>query len=168
MSNDIGDDLKNIIVREASLEDAQLIAELTRASWADKVNLKSTGHRENAEIVTKDLINGGAYILHVNDIPSGSVRWLPIEGERDVWEVRRMGVLPIYRGKNLSEHLLEAVIHRAQSSGVNELRLGVRADQPRLVDFYATYGFEVAPELEYPHDMGQEATPTLMRRIFNN
>jgi len=167
MSDDIGDDLKNIVVREAILEDAQLIADLTRASWADKVKATSSGHRESALAVLKDLKNGGGFILLVNDTPSGSVRWLPLDGEQDVWELRRMGVVPIYRSKNLSQHLLEAVIHHAQSSDINELRLGVRADQPRLLDFYAAFGFEIAPELEYPHDMDNEPTPTMMRRMFN-
>lgn len=167
MSDDIGDDLSNILVREASLDDAALIAELTRASWADKVKATSSGHRETAEAVLKDLEIGGGFILQVNDNPSGSVRWLPVDGESDVWEVRRMGVLPIYRSKNLSQHLLEAIIHRAHASDITELRLGVRADQPRLLDFYAAFGFEIAPELEYPHDMQHEPTPTMMRRVFN-
>jgi GNAT superfamily N-acetyltransferase len=167
MSDDIGDDLRNILIREAILDDAQLIADLTRAAWADKVKATSSGHRETTELVIKDLKNGGGFILQVNDTPSGSVRWIPVDGEQNVWEIRRMGVIPVFRSKNLSQHLLEAVIHRAHSSGINELRLGVRADQPRLVDFYATFGFEVAPELEYPHDMQNEPTPTMMRRMFN-
>jgi N-acetylglutamate synthase-like GNAT family acetyltransferase len=166
MSDDIGDDL-SILVREASLDDADLIAELTRASWADKVKETSSGHRETAELVQADLRRGGGYVLQVNGTPSGSVRWLPIDGDRDAWEIRRMGVMPMYRSKNLSQHLLEAVIHRALSAQIQELRLGVRADQPRLVDFYAAFGFELAPELEYPHDMGNEPLPTMMRRMFN-
>jgi GNAT superfamily N-acetyltransferase len=167
MSDDIGDDLRNILVREAQLDDAQLIADLTRASWADKVKATSSGHRESTEAVLHDLKRGGGFVLEVNGTPSGSVRWLPIDGEQHVWEVRRMGVMPIYRSKNLSQHLLEAVIHHALSYDIHELRLGVRADQPRLLDFYAAFGFEIAPELEYPHDMQQEPTPTMMRRSFN-
>ncbi|MBS1187578.1 MAG: family acetyltraansferase [Burkholderiaceae bacterium] len=166
MSDDIGNDL-NILISEASINDAQLIAELTRASWADKVNPTSSGHRETAELVRADLQRGGAFILLVNDTPSGSVRWLPVDGESGVWEVRRMGVMPMYRSRNLSQYLLEAVIHRTLSADVHELRLGVRADQPRLVDFYAAFGFELAPELEYPHDMHGESAPIMMRRTFN-
>ena len=164
--NDIGDDL-NILIREAHIEDAQLIAELTRASWADKVKPASSGHRETADLVIRDLKNGGGFILLVNETPSGSVRWIPVDGERHAWEVRRMGVMPMYRRKNLSQHLLDAVIYRALSADIEELRLGVRADQPRLLDFYAAFGFEVAPELDYPHDMHNEPTPTMMRRIFH-
>ena len=70
MSDPIGDDLKNILVREASLNDAQLIADLTRASWADKVSPTSSGHRETAEVVLMDLQRGGAFILQVNGVPS--------------------------------------------------------------------------------------------------
>ena len=167
MSSDIRDELCNILVREASLDDAELIADLTRAAWANKVKASSSGHRETAETVLPDLEQGGGFILLVNDTPSGSARWLPIDGEHDIWEIRRIGVLPIYRGKNLSQHLLEAVIHRALSSDVHELQLGVRADQPRLLDFYAAFGFELAPELEYPHSHNpQEPLPIMMRRIF--
>ena len=167
MSSDIRDDLTNIIVREANLDDATLIADLTRAAWSDKVKATSSGHNETAETVLPDLQHGGGFILLLNDTPSGSVRWLPVNGKHDCWEIRRMGILPIYRSYNLSQHLLEAVIHRALLSGVNELQLGVRADQPRLLDFYAAFGFELAPELEYPHSHNpQEPLPIMMRRLF--
>lgn len=167
MSSDIESDIKNIIVREARLEDAQLIAELTRASWADKVKPSSFGHEETAEMVLSDLHQGGGFILMVNNIPSGSVRWLRADDRLDCWEIRRMGILPVFRGYDLSQHLLEAIIHLALSSDVEELLLGVRADQPRMLDFYASLGFELAPELEYPHlHNAQEIAPVMMRRTF--
>ena len=154
-----------ILIREADREDAALIAELTRASWADKVAPTSSGHRETAEAVLSDLERGGAYILSVNEKPSASVRWRPIEGEVDVWEIRRLGVIPMYRSKNLSLHLIEAVINRAMLADVGELRLSVRADQPRLIDFYATFGFETAPELDY-YDTDSDFQLLMMRRYF--
>ena len=167
MSSDIEPDIKNIIVREARLEDAQLIADLTRASWADRVNPTSRGHEETAEAVLSDLHHGGGFILMVNDIPSGSARWLRTDDRLDCWEIRRMGILPVYRGYDLSQHLLEAIIHLALSSDVEELLLGVRADQPRMLDFYASLGFELAPELEYPHlNEAPDAAPFMMRRQF--
>jgi ribosomal protein S18 acetylase RimI-like enzyme len=79
-----------------------------------------------------------------------------------------MSVLPAYRGNSLSQHLLEAVIHRALSASVSELRLAVRADQPRLLDLYAAYGFEVAPELEYTHANPSEPAPIVMRRTLRS
>lgn len=162
--------IMDIVIREASLEDAPLLAHLTRACWADKVALNSTGHSETHERVEHDLIRGGAFILLVNEEPAGSVRWLPLDDEGHVWEMRRMGVLPAFRGHALSQHLLEAVIHQALASGVEELRLGVRADQPRLVDLYAAYHFELAPEVDYSQiasiETQLESPPNVMRRYL--
>lgn len=156
----------SIIVREATLDDAQLIADLTRAAWAGKVAVTSSGHRETAVRVREHLLEGGGYILLKNEEAIGSVRWLPLDTEPGIWEILRMGVLPTYRGERLSEQLLEAVIHRALAAGVTELRLGVRSDQPRLLDLYAAYGFELAPELEYSHANPAEPPPNVMRRLL--
>ena len=156
----------DILIREATLDDTTLIAELTRAAWANKVAVTSSGHRETAVRVAEHLRDGGGFILLVDNEPAGSVRWLPLDDDPDVWEMLRMGILPTWRGRNFSLHLLEAVIHRALDAGAEELRLGVRADQPRLLDLYAAYGFDVAPELEYAHANPLEPAPTVMRRIL--
>jgi GNAT superfamily N-acetyltransferase len=153
----------NLLVREATLDDAQLIADLTRAAWAGMVAVTSNGHRETAVRVAEHLRMGGGFILLADEIPAGSVRWLPLDADPSVWEVARMGILPAYRGNSLSQHLLEAVIHRALSSGIEELRLAVRSDQTRLLDLYAAYGFDLALELEYAHANPIEPAPTVMR-----
>lgn len=158
----------DLIIREATLEDAQLIAELTRAAWADKVAVTSSGHRETAVQVQQDLQHGGCLLLMVEGKAAGSVRWLQADSESDVWDILRMGILPAYRGRNLSQHLLEAVIHCAQEANARELRLAVRSDQPRLMDLYAAYGFELAPELEYAHANPLEPAPHVMRRVLEN
>jgi ribosomal protein S18 acetylase RimI-like enzyme len=154
----------NIQIREASPDDAQLLADLTRACWAGKVAVTSSGHRETAVAVAEQLQSGGGFVLLVDQEPAGSVRWLPLESEPGIWEIMRMGILPKLRGENLSQHLLEAVVHHALACEVNELRMGVRADQTRLLDLYAAHGFEIAPELEYTHANPAEPAPTVMRR----
>lgn len=158
----------NIVVREAGDEDAQLMADLTRAAWAGKVSVTSGGHRETAVQVTEHLRAGGGFILLVDDAPVGSVRWLPLDSEPDVWEILRMGVLPQWRGSNLSQHLLEAVIHHGLISGVAEVRLAVRQDQPQLLDFYTAFEFELANELEYSHANPMEPAPSVMRRMLRH
>ncbi len=156
----------NLLVREATLDDAQLMAELTRAAWAGKVAVTSSGHRETAVRVARHLQDGGGFILLADDVPAGSVRWLPLEADPNVWEILRMSILPDYRGNHLSQHLLEAVIHRALAADINELRLAIRSDQSRLPDLYAAYGFELALELEYTHANPLEPAPTVMRRLL--
>jgi ribosomal protein S18 acetylase RimI-like enzyme len=156
----------DVLLQDASLADAALIARLTRDAWRGRVAPGSTGHREDAERVAADLQAGGGFILLVDDNPAGSVRWLPADGESEVWEIVRMGILPAWRGRQLSEHLLEAIIHQAQEADVAELRLAVRHDQPRLLDLYAAYGFELAPELEYSRANPAESAPVMMRRFL--
>ena len=156
----------NVLLQEATLADAALIAQMTRQAWDGRVAAGSTGHLESAERAAADLQAGGGFILLIDDAPAGSVRWLPADGESEVWEIVRMGILPSWRGRQLSEHLLEAVIHQAQQADIAELRLAVRHDQPRLLDLYAAYGFELAPELEYSRANPAEAAPVMMRRIL--
>jgi GNAT superfamily N-acetyltransferase len=155
-----------LVVRAAALDDAELIASLTRDCWAGKVAASSSGHRETAAVVAGQLREGGGFILLLGGAAAGSVRWAPLELDPAVWEIRRMGVLPAQRGANLSQHLLEAVIHQALESGAAELRLAVRSDQPKLIDFYAAFGFELAPELEYAHANPAEPVPAVMRRTL--
>ncbi len=158
----------DVVLREATADDAQLIAHLTRACWADKVAASSTGHLESIDTVAHDLQLGGGFILIHQEEAIGSVRWLPLDGESSIWEMRRMGILPAFRGDALSQHLLEAVIHAALAAGIEELRLGVRADTPRLLDLYAAYEFELAPELEYQHANPADTPPFVMRRFLKN
>ncbi|TCS34008.1 ribosomal protein S18 acetylase RimI-like enzyme [Paucimonas lemoignei] len=160
--------MDDLIIREATLDDAQLLADLTRASWADKVAVTSSGHRETAVQVLQHLQQGGGLLLLVDGQPAGSVRWLPQDSDSDVWDIVRMGILPAYRGRNLSQHLLEAVVHRAREANVRELHLAVRSDQQRLMDLYAAYGFELAPELEYVHGNPLEPAPYVMRCVLES
>lgn len=151
-------------VRAATSDDAQLIADMTRAAWVGKVAASSSGHRETAILVSEQLRQGGGFILLIDDKPAGSVRWLPSDDKLNDWEILRMGLLPDFRGNDLSRNLLEAVFHHALTNQVDGLRLAIRVDQPRLVDLYAAYGFEIAPELEYSHANPSEPAPIVMRR----
>ena len=139
----------NLLIREATLNDAALLVQLTQTAWANKAPINSSGHHETEDKVTQDLRRGGAFILLINHHPEGSVRWLPLESQPHIWEIGRMGISPTFRGNNLSLHLIESIIHLALQSSVTELRLAVRPQQLRLIDLYATHGFEIAPELDY-------------------
>ncbi len=156
----------NIVVRQAIDTDATLIAGLTRAAWAGKVKVTSSGHRETAVLVSQHLREGGGFVLLADDVAVGSIRWLPLDSETHVWEILRMGVLPSHRGAQLSQHLIEAVIHHGLETGVSELRLAVRSDQPALIGFYSAFGFELAPALEYTHANPLEPAPFVMRRLL--
>jgi GNAT superfamily N-acetyltransferase len=155
-------------IRAATSDDAPLIADMTRAAWAGKVAATSSGHRESVMLVSDQLRQGGGFILLIDDQPTGSVRWLPSESKSDSWEIMRMGLLPDFRGNDLSRNLLEAVFNHALENEIKELRLAVRTDQPRLLELYAAYGFEIAPELTYSHANPSEPAPVVMRKRLSS
>ena len=135
-------------VRDATAADAALISRITKAAWTGRVNPNSSAFRETEVQIADDLAEGGGCVLLVDGEPAGSVRWSPVAG---AWEVRRMGVLPAFRGRGHALRLMDAVVSRARQQGIAELRLAVRRDQPRLLDLYAGMGYAPAPGVEYMH-----------------
>ena len=155
------------LIREATLDDAVLIAELTRQCWHGKVAASSSGNREAPQRVREDLQQGGGFLLLNDNTPAGSIRWLAVVGDPLAWEVARMGILPPYRGQGLWQQLMAAVVARALSAGIRQLQLAVRTDAPRLLSMYGTLGFDIAAELKYSHANPLEPAPIVMRRLLH-
>ncbi len=156
-----------IAVREASIEDAHLIADLTRKAWAGKCPPTARGHRDTWVNVNEDLHNGGAFILSVDDIPAGSLRWTSLDEDDHIWKIRRLGLLPDFCGRKLSQHLIEAIIHHAQLCEINELRLFLHLYLEPLTSLYEAYGFGLAPEMEFSTRNTMDPPPIMMRKILD-
>lgn len=156
-----------IVVREALLDDAKLIADLTRQAWAGRVAARSEGHTETETAVLPDLQRGGGFILLVDDEPAGCVRWLPADDECNIWRIHRLGILPAFRGKNLSEYLLEAIIHHAHEYEISELHMALYPEHGRLADSYAVFDFNIAPELEFSLRDSSAPPPVMLRKLFH-
>jgi GNAT superfamily N-acetyltransferase len=161
-------------LRTATLEDAELIARLTRESWVGKP-ANSSGHFESVEMVEQSLREGHAIIMYLAGVPVGSVRWYPIMGESTpevtyygaiAWEIGRLGILPAYRGRGLSTWLMNEIMIRATSKGIEELRLAVRTDEPGLLEFYKRQGFFEDSSIKYSHANPKSQPPITMRKYL--
>jgi predicted N-acetyltransferase YhbS len=153
-------------LRTARREDAALIAQLTRECWVGKP-ANSSGHQESTEAVEQNLREGTAIILYIEEKPVGSVRWYPVFGESDeviAWEIGRLGILPSHRGGGLSNLLMNEIIRRATLSGVEELRLAVRTDEPGLLAYYRRQGFVEDASIVYSHANPNSPPPITMRK----
>lgn len=161
------------VLRTATLEDAELIAQLTRACWVGKPE-GSSGHRETAESVRRNLEEGFAIIMEIGAQPVGSVRCYPVfetleDGTRNgpvALEIARLGILPELRGRGLSTWLMNEAMLRATHLGIEELRLAVRSDEPGLQRFYERQGFFVDPSLTYSHANPNSPKPVTMRKYL--
>lgn len=138
-----------IEIRPAQPEDAEAIAGLVRQAWAGKVAANSSGHQETPEKVRLDLQKGFAWVALEGEKVVGSVRLVRHPHEIGVWEIKKLGVLGEYRGQGLAHQLMEALFHKAFDVGAKELRLAVRHDQQRLVEWYGQFGFQLEPHLGY-------------------
>lgn len=136
-------------IRPATFQDAEPIAAMIRAAWAGKVAANSSGHKESAEKVEADLSKGLGWVVEHQRQIIATVRITPHPFEADIWEMKKLGVLPEFRKSGLGPKLVQVVLDKASELGLKELRLAVRFDQYRLVEWYSQFGFVHDPALKY-------------------
>ena len=161
------------LLRPATLDDAELIAALTRAAWIHKP-ANSSGHRESAKSVRANLLEGEAIIMELGGEAIGSVRLYPVYQTLDdgsqagpiALEIARLGILPAYRGRGLNTWLMNEAMMMATRRGIEELRLAVRTDEPGLQRLYERQGFFVDSSIVYSHANPDSPPPITMRKYL--
>jgi len=127
--------------RLAAPADAALMRDLTLAAWRGTVPDNSTALGETVEYVRELLGRGGGLIVTVDGEPAGSVRWFPVPHPKPSWEIKRLGVVPRWRGHDLGRLMMMRIDEHGRAAGIERLQLGIRSDQPALARFYETLGF---------------------------
>lgn len=155
-----------IEIRLATLADAEAIAQLVRSAWAGKVAPDSSGHQETAERVEQDLGRGYIWVAEDQGKIVGSVRLTRHPHEIGVWEVKKLGVLNEYRKRGLGPELMNVLLAKAVQMGAKEVRLAIRHDQPRLLPWYAQFGFVHDPHLRYSSPNPLTPLPFVMRKTM--
>lgn len=101
----------------------------------------------------------------------GSGRWVPVPGpgEAGRWmEVKRIGVLPDHCKLGLGAVILGALEAAGRETGAEGAQLAIRADQLRLVDFYAGLGYVPADDVELTTVNPLSPPPFGMRKWFED
>jgi len=149
-------------VRAAVPQDAALMHGISLQAWRGTVDPNSSLFDETQAYVAGILARGGGFILWACDQPAGSVRYFPAARDPGVWEVKRLGVIPAWRGRGLGKALMDAVVSAARRAGVRGLQIGIRADQPKLIDFYTALGFAPDDEVILSATNPRTAPPVTM------
>ncbi|MGD9945085.1 MAG: GNAT family N-acetyltransferase [Burkholderiaceae bacterium] len=152
--------------RPALPADAGLMRDLTLAAWRGTVADDSTAHGETVEYIRALLVRGGGLIITVDGEPAGSVRWFPVPHERPSWEIKRLGVIPRWRGHDLGRLMMARIDEQARVAGIERLQLGIRRDRPTLARFYESLGY--LPDDEVRLSATNPLTPapiTLSKRL---
>jgi GNAT superfamily N-acetyltransferase len=153
----------------ATVDDAALLHALTQAAWQGTVAPDSSAFRETPRTLV-DLFasGGGAFLLWVDDTPLGAVRWVPVAHTEPTWEIKRMGIPRPARGVGHGARLAAAVEAAARVAGIRRLQLGVRADQPRLRDFWLGLGFRPDDSVTLSSHNPATAPPITLSRLLRD
>lgn len=156
-----------IVVREASLEDAPLIADLTRKAWAANARRPRTVTAIPGSMSTKTCMPEALSSCWWTASRPGSLRWAPLVKTNPSGKSAGSASFPLSAAQNLSQNLLEAVIHHAQLCEISELRLFLHRYLEPLTSLYEAYGFELAPEIEFSTRNTMDPPPVMMRKILD-
>lgn len=154
----------NLELRAASPADAALMHRISLEAWRGTVDPNSSLFDETEAYVADVIARGGGFILWTCGEAVGSVRYFPAARDARAWEVKRLGVRPAWRGRGLGKALMDAVETAARRAGVHALQIGIRADQPRLIDYYAVMGFVRDDAVELSAANPRTAPPVTMSR----
>jgi ribosomal protein S18 acetylase RimI-like enzyme len=157
-------------MRVAERGEAQLLLDIMLACWTSTVAANSTAYRETADMIEGQLEQGGAVIVLQGSTVVGAGRFVPVpgpSGEGRSWvELKRIGILGAYHKLGLGAPLVMALEAEAQRRGYAGAQIGVRHDQPRLVEFWSGLGYRVASDVQLHTVNPLTPPPTTMRKEF--
>lgn len=152
-------------IRPATLDDAETIAALVRLAWAGKVAPDSSGHFFTPKKAQTELEKGFGWLALDDEKAIGTV--LLVQHPKPqlnpgIWEVKKLGVLPDYRRLGIAHQLIQALLDKTNQLRAKEIRLAIRFDQPRLLEFYAQFGFIHDPTLHFSSPNPNTPAPFVM------
>ncbi|MEP6512519.1 MAG: GNAT family N-acetyltransferase [Parafilimonas sp.] len=156
--------METITVRYAALEDANLIAELSRKTFYDSFaayNTKEDMDKFMNEIFAQENLvaevgaQGNIFLLaFCNDDAAGYVRMRESEipkvlNTAEAIEIARIYAVENAIGKGIGSALMEKCIDVALEMNKEIIWLGVWEKNQRAIDFYTRWGFEKFGEHEF-------------------
>ena len=154
----------SLFLREATRDDAVLIADISRQTFYDTFAADNTAadmEKFLAEQFTKGKLmlevgfRENTFLLaYFNDEVAGYAKLrdgkLPIEltGQQAL-EIARLYVVKDFIGKGIGAALMQASVERAKKTGKAWIWLGVWERNQRAIDFYHRWGFQKFGECDF-------------------
>jgi GNAT superfamily N-acetyltransferase len=152
----------------ARVEDAALLRDVMLRCWTGTVAPNSSAYRETVEDIAAQIAKGGAVLVFSGDEAVGGGRFHPVPGpvgDARPWaEIKRVGVMRELRKLGLGAPLVTALEDGARAGGAAGVQLGVREDQPRLVQFWEALGYVVADDVQLHTVNPLTPPPVTMRK----
>ena len=170
--------MSDIIIRYATIPDAELVADLSRKTFYETFGTHNT--KENMDKFMKEQFTreslikevsepGNIFLLAMNEEkPVGYVRMregekYPEFGDRDSLEIARIYVVNKFIGTGVGKLMMQKCISLAKEIKKDIIWLGVWEKNKRAISFYTKWGFEKFTE--HPFLLGDEVqTDWLMKK----
>ena len=170
--------MSDIIIRYATIPDAELVADLSRKTFYETFGTHNT--KENMDKFMKEQFTreslikevsepGNIFLLAMNEEkPVGYVRMregekYPEFGDRDSLEIARIYVVNKFIGTGVGKLMMQKCISLAKEIKKDIIWLGVWEKNKRAISFYTKWRFEKFAE--HPFLLGDEVqTDWLMKK----
>jgi N-acetylglutamate synthase-like GNAT family acetyltransferase len=146
------------MIREAHIEESEILAEIISESFADvaiRFSLTPENcpkHPSNCTVswIESDFKRGVRYfILSRNSNPAGCAGLeSPVP---DICYLERLAVLPEMRGNHYGVDLVRHTVNCAVSNGVEKLSIGIIDRHTELKEWYKNLGFVETGTRSFPH-----------------
>ncbi len=139
-----------ITIRAASIEDAPIILEITRAAFEQfrgRLDPPSGVFHETLDTLCESTFqpDHGATLALIDDSPAGALRW-SVAPQRQHLYVGRVAVLPAYRRQGVASALMNWADAHARALGLPAVQFGVRLQAPENIRFYQHLGYEIVSQ----------------------
>ncbi|OPZ16220.1 MAG: Acetyltransferase (GNAT) family protein [candidate division BRC1 bacterium ADurb.BinA364] len=137
-------------IRIASESDAEAIAAIVRESFADQARALGMDPAvnpgffwfEDGERVLRDMAEGAhAALGFIDGEPAGTVRWTRRRDSSDEGHIRRLAILPRFRGAGRGDSLMAFAEARMREAGMRIASLGIIAQFGKLQEYYERLGY---------------------------
>jgi ribosomal protein S18 acetylase RimI-like enzyme len=163
----------NLTLREATVNDATLIADISRQSFYDTFAqdnrekdmslfldrqftrgklILEVGKKEHEFYLVQQEDKVAGYLKLRFGVPPASL------AVKNALEVARLYCMKDFIGKGVGKMLMQKSIERAAAKGMQAVWLGVWEKNQRAIDFYTAFGFEKFDETDFllGHDLQRD------------
>jgi ribosomal protein S18 acetylase RimI-like enzyme len=150
-------------VQPAQIEDAELVYQIMREAYLEyegALDPPMSGSGENAAHVADAMQRGGAVLAWDGATPVGSARY---RLSNDFVHIKRVSVLPHWRGRGIATAMLRYIEGLAISQGRTGARLQVRMSLAQNLELYQHVGYQIARVKAHPR--GEDEVGTLVKQL---
>jgi len=132
---------------------SRVATDLTTAALAD-LSVRYGGEGDTTPVLPGefDPPAGGFLVAYLSDAPAGCVGWRTYAADSAIAELKRLYVLPAYRGLGVAKALLTAVEGAARSAGREHIWLETGTAQPEAIALYERSGYSRIPDFGHYKD----------------